>query len=70
MNWIKILFDIVALLLFIIKFLVNINRLHKSVKTEIDEETIKSKVKTGVPIIITLISLGIVLSSIGVFVQL
>jgi hypothetical protein len=66
LNWIKILFDIVALLLFTIA-LVNVNRLHKSVKTETNEETIRSKVKKGVPIIITLITLGMVLYIIAVF---
>ena len=66
MNWIKILFDIVALLLFIIA-LVNINRLHKSVKKEIDEETIRSKVKKGITIIITQLTLGVILSLIAVF---
>ena len=65
MYWIKILINIVALLLFTIA-LININRLHKSAKTEIDEETFRSKVEKSIPILIMLMTLGLILSIIAV----
>ncbi len=66
MNWIKMLLNIVALLLFTIAF-ININRLHKSAKTEIDEESFRIKVEKCIPILIMLMTLGLILSLIAVF---
>ena len=44
MNWIKLSFYIIALLLYIIVLLIN-NRQRKIVKTEPDDEILRSKVK-------------------------
>ena len=66
MYWIKLLFSVVASLLFTIAF-VNINRLYKSAKTEMDEETFRSKVIKSVSRLITLMTLGLILYIIAVF---
>ena len=66
MYWIKMLFNIVALLLFTIAF-INTNRLHKLAKTEIDEETFSSRAEKSIPILIRLMTLGLILSIIAVF---
>ncbi|SES45284.1 hypothetical protein [Psychrobacillus sp. OK032] len=66
MNWIKMSFYIVALLLYIIVLLIN-NRQRKIVKTEPDNEILISKVKKSTNIVFALTILAIILSIIAVF---
>ena len=66
MNWIKMSFYIIALLLYIIVLLIN-NRQRKIVKTEPDDEILRSKVKKGTNIVFALTILAIILSIIAVF---
>ncbi len=65
LNWVKLLFNVIVLLLFTI-VLVKFIRLHKLVKTEMDKET-TSKVKRAIDIMIMLIAVGTILSIITVF---